>query len=172
MFLLSDELILRYMERGSIRIEPFSRDELYSTCYYFRLGQHIRIRRPDGIAQIDLAADGAARLEPSELALVKSYEHFSLAENVMVLLGNQTRNPVERGLQLLHGPSIDPSYKGHLDMALMNVSSETVLVSFRDGIGKAHFFDIADTALPSDHRIITLEERLNRLIRLESTTEG
>lgn len=43
MFLLNDEMILKYKKEGWLDIEDFERKLLHPTYYYFRLGKLVRI---------------------------------------------------------------------------------------------------------------------------------
>ncbi|WP_433784644.1 dCTP deaminase domain-containing protein [Actinomycetospora sp. CA-101289] len=162
MFLLSDEQVLRQVEQGTIRINPFEKKQLLSTCYYFRLGQHVTVRHRSGNEIVDLMRTSAT-VEPGELTIIRSYESFELSESHMGLLGATTRLGVEKSLLLLHGPTIDPSYQGPLDLALLNVGQTNVELTFQMSIGKIHFLNIADSGLAKDHRIVTLQARIERM---------
>ncbi len=163
MFLLSDDQVLRQMSQRRLRITPFREDRLYSTCYYFSLGRTVKIRDAKGPITRDLA-EGPVVLETGDLVTVQSEEYFALPPDVLMLVGQQTAMPVERGLQLLHGPTVDPSYEGHLDMAILNVSPLPTALELNMGIGRASFFNVADTNLPPDHRIVGVKERLERIV--------
>ncbi len=169
MFLLSDDQILRHMSQGRLRLTPFREDRLLSTCYYFGLGRTVKIKESKGSVTNDLA-DGPVALDPGDLAIVQSEEHFLLPPDILALLGQQTRMPVERGLQLLHGPTVDPSYEGPLDLAVLNVGATSAQLEMSMGIGKASFFNIADSNLPPDHKIVGVKERLRRLANASSAT--
>lgn len=162
MFLLSDEHVLRQLDQGGIRISPFKTESLMSTCYYFTLGQHISIRRTSGVEPADLGA-GDATLDPAEIAIVKSNESFDLDENTLAILGPTTTMGMKRRLLLMHGPSVDPSYRGPLDLAILNVGESAAQLRYGMTIGKMHFFNIADSSLPKDHKIVTLQSRLDRM---------
>ena len=70
----------------------------------------------------------------------------------MALIGNQSSFPVNRGVQLLNGPSIDPGFNAPLDLALLNLSDEDVYLDLGDPIGKILFFDISDTGLQKRYK--------------------
>lgn len=147
MFLLSEELVQRYMSRKVIQIIDFERDNLYPTCYYFRLGRVAEVPGADGMKAVNVEREGGIVIPAHSVASVESLEHFTLSDNTMALLGNHTDFMRERHLQLLHGPTIDPGWKQRLGLAIHNLSSSDCRVEYRENIGKAMFFDISDSAL-------------------------
>jgi deoxycytidine triphosphate deaminase len=147
MFLLSERLIRRYMEKKYIQIAGFDARHLYPTCYYFRLGKMAGIPGPNGWQVIDVQDEGAIVIPPHSVARVESLEHFTMSETTLAFLGNITDFPRVRGLQLLHGPTIDPGWGAVLGLAIRNMTGTPVRVEYGTRIGKAMFFDISDSAL-------------------------
>jgi deoxycytidine triphosphate deaminase len=149
-----------------MRIKGLERRNLFPTCYYFRLGYIARVpSSSEGLRTVDLRHDPLI-IPPGTVAEVTTREHFELGDNILGLLGNQTRFPMERGLQLLHGPSIDPGYDAPLQLALFNIGGVEARLDYGDLIGKAMFFDISDSALEASRLAEPGEARAERLRQL------
>ena len=147
MFLLSEQLIRRYMNRKIIQIFDFDEASLYPTCYYFRLGRVADVPGPNGMQTVNVEREGYILIPPHSVASVESLEHFTMSDNTLAMLGNYTSFQRERNLQLLHGPTIDPGWKQRLGLAIYNLGNSDARVEYGDRIGKAIFFDISDSAL-------------------------
>lgn len=91
--------------------------------------------------------EGYILIPPHSVASVESLEHFTMSDNTMAFLGNYTSFLRDRGLQLLHGPTIDPGWRQRLGLAIHNLGNSDVRVEYGERIGKAMFFDISDSAL-------------------------
>lgn len=170
MFLMSDELIKRYRERRAIEIEPYDARQLAATCYYFRLGGQAEMLHTS--EDINVLRRGHLLIPSGKIARVVTLERFRIPENVLVLLGNQTKFPTEHHLLLMHGPTVDPGYNAPLDMALLNVGTADVRVNYGDEIGKAMFFDISDSALEEARLTQTAVDRQKRLLDLADTPDA
>ena len=145
MFLLSDALVRRYMDRRGLGIDPLEPKNLAQTCYYFRVGRIADVLTDDQ-GPVDVRKHGLI-LPPGTMARVESLEAFRLPENVLGLLGSQTNLPIERRLQLIHGPSIDPGYNGQIEFVVMNIGQKPVQIDYGAKIGKVMFFDVAETSI-------------------------
>lgn len=165
MFLLSEELVLRYKSRGLIQIIDFKEDNLYPTCYYFQLGRVAEIPGPDGMQVVNVERDGYILIPPHSVARVESLEHFTMSDNTLALLGNYTDFVRERQLQLLHGPTIDPGWKQRLGLAIYNMGGSPARVEYGERIGKAMFFDISDSALEEARLTQEAQRRARELER-------
>ena len=161
MFLLSDDLVKRYERRG-LKIVNATPDNYFPTCYYFRLGP--RAQYPFG--QEPLTAHAISRsglvLEPNDQIRVATMEHFRLPDHVKATLGPRTSNAVERGLLLLHGPTVEPGYDAPLDVGIKNISPFPLTLKQGDSIGKIEFYDISDTQLEQTRLTSEAERRVQR----------
>jgi deoxycytidine triphosphate deaminase len=135
------------MVKKAIRIGDFADDNLYPTCYYFRLGRIAEVPSPGGVRTINVEREGYIVIPPHSVARVESLEHFTMEDNTLALLGNYTSFMRDRHLQLLHGPTIDPGWKERLGLAIHNLGDSDARVEYGENIGKAMFFDISDSAL-------------------------
>jgi deoxycytidine triphosphate deaminase len=146
-FLLSEQLIRRYIDRSIIRIGDIEYSNLYPTCYYFQLGRIAEVVSPEGFQTVNVERARSIVIPPQTVARVESKESFTLRDNVLALLGNQTSLLRDKQLQLLHGPTIDPGWNQRLALAIYNMGSSPTAVNYGERIGKAMFFDISDSAL-------------------------
>ena len=128
MFLLSEQLVQRYMDRKLIQIIDFEEDNLYPTCYYFQLGRVAEVPGPDGFQAVNVEREGYILIPSHSVARVESKEHFTLSDNTLALLGNTTSFQREKQLQLLHGPTIDPGWKQRLGLAIYNMGNSPARV--------------------------------------------
>jgi deoxycytidine triphosphate deaminase len=147
MFLLSGSLITRYVRAGRMQIDDFEVANLGPMSYYFRLDDDVARLVTAGADQISDIGNNGLVIPSGAHVKLKSFEFFGLPTNLMVQLGSTTELAVQGGLLLLHGPSIDPGYRGKLELGLINLSPVDRRVRPRQIIGKALFFDISDTAL-------------------------
>lgn len=165
MFLLSEELVQRYIRRKVIQIIDFDEGNLYPTCYYFRLGRVAEVSGPDGMQTVNVEREGFILIPPHSVARVESLEHFTMSDNTLAMLGNYTSFLREKQLQLLHGPTIDPGWKQRLGLAIYNMGSSPTRVEYGERIGKAIFFDISDSALEEARLTQEAQRRAKELDR-------
>jgi hypothetical protein len=147
MFLLNRDLLLDYVGRQLIDIEPFDPESCGATYYYFRLAPMIKLITPAGESFIDLQSPqlkGKYNLPANGFAVVQSIEHFNPKLRVFATIGQPTDFAL-RGLHLVHGPTLDPTYRGPLKVAVRNLLNTPNLLELEAPIGKLSFFDVADT---------------------------
>lgn len=136
------------MKEGLLEIEGFDQKLLHPTYYYFRLGKWIKIWNGQikDYHSDELGEPGKEVLSipPQGYALIQSLEFFSCSKKVLAIFGQISALP-RRGLRLNHSPSIDPNFKGYLEMGLENLLDTPKEIKYGDYIGKILFFDISDT---------------------------
>jgi deoxycytidine triphosphate deaminase len=170
MFLLSDTLIRRYIVRRDLSIRPLEENNLSQTCYYFRIGQYADILTDDQ-GPVDVKRNGLT-LPPTVMARVQSLENFSLPENVLGLLGTQTNLPIERRIQMIHGPSIDPGYSGPIEFVVINIGQRPVELQYGTRIGKLMLFDVTETSIDDVRLFDSARRRQDRLRRYGTEDEN
>lgn len=148
MFLLNDVMILEYKKEGLLDIEDFEPRLLHHTYYYFRLGKWVKTwdeKRKDYHSE-ELGEPGREVLSipVRGYALIQSLERFSCSKKVLAVFGQISALP-RKGLRLNHSPTIDPNFKGYLEMGLENLLDLPRELRHGDSIGKILFFDISDT---------------------------
>jgi len=148
MFLLTDEMICEYDKHHLLGIQPLDRNFLHPTYYYFRLGAMVKVWNeqlkkfvPEDISE---PGNNVLTLQPHAYVLVVSYERFDCTKRVRAELGQITRLPM-KGLELLHGPTVDPGFSGQLQMAITNHLSIQRELGYAEPIGKISFYDVSDT---------------------------
>lgn len=161
MFLISKFMFdAVYEQEGLIRITPYAVDYHISNFYYFRLGA---LKQGGEVEEI---ADGKLTIEGNGFARIWSLERFELGQRILGMFGNSS-SLVDKGLQLVHSPSVDPGFQGNLALGLRNNTKNDVSLDVGERIGKILFFDCADT-------FIDVEDFLeNKLIEQDlKTREG
>jgi len=141
-------MIVEYKKEGLLDIEDFELKLLHPTYYYFRLGKWVRIwdeKRKDYHSD-ELGEPGKEVLSipPRGYALIQSLERFTCSKKVLAVFGQISALP-RKGLRLNHSPTIDPNFKGYLEMGLENLLDQPRELRCGDTIGKIVFFDISDT---------------------------
>jgi len=138
MFMISRFMYdVAYKAQGHLKIEPYESAYHINNFYYFRLGA---LKEEDKVIKIE--AD--YKLPPNGFQRIWSMERFEFSDRVFALFGNLSAM-VEKGVQLIHSPSIDPGFSGSLALGLKNNSDIPVKIKPGDRIGKIIFFDCADT---------------------------
>ena len=155
MFLLTREIIAHNITRREIQISDADPAGFGATFYYFRLGSNVRIwpghDRQERSIELDRQPNASYELPPGAFATVFSYESFYCSERIFALFGQSTSLAIDHGLQLVHGPTIDPRFNNPLKLGLKNLLDEPVTIRFKQQLGKVLFFDISDTYPLSDH---------------------
>ncbi|HEX9927154.1 MAG TPA: hypothetical protein VGB02_01295 [Pyrinomonadaceae bacterium] len=144
MYLLNDAMIAKYIEddNGILDISDYLRKNLGHTFYYFRLGSDVTL---NGKVLKLSEEERFLTLEPNDFAVIKTFERFSLSDNILGIFG-QTRELAERGVQVLHSPFIDPRFKNRLILGIKNLGIEKIDLEYEvSKIGKVCFFNISDT---------------------------
>ena len=147
MFLLKRDLLIHYVEKQLIDISPFSHASCGATFYYFRLAPVIRVYESGRETLIDMksrAHNGHYNLPANAFAEVQSLEHFNAKLRVYASIGQPTDIAL-RGLQLVHGPTLDPTFTGQLKFGIRNLLDTENKLSLSEPIGKLCFFDVSDT---------------------------
>ena len=140
MFMISKLVYKAVFEPGALlRIDPYEEKNHLPSFYYFRLGAQAQG------AQV-IPIDGSIKIPKQSAVTVWSMERFTLSDRVLGLFGNST-DFVKKGIQLVHGISVDPGFDGSLVLGVRNNSSSEVSVAYGEIIGKIMFFDVSDSML-------------------------
>lgn len=128
-----------FSPKEDISIRPYEDSLFAPSCYYFRLGGFHK------------GGKAVAMVEPLELCKnetksVFSLETFSLSSKVFAIIGPCSELLISR-IFLHNSPVIDPGFSGSLEMLIENRTDEAIVLEPGMRIGKAVFFDIADTQL-------------------------
>jgi deoxycytidine triphosphate deaminase len=166
-------MIKRYLAEKIIEIEQFNEKNLLPTFYYFSLGDCVGIwnenlnsykyQRYENANNLIIPARG--------YVLIKSLERFSLSNKVLGLFSQISSLP-QAGIRLNHSLSVDPGFKGRLEMGLENVLNKDAVIPIGSAIGKIVFFDVTDTYPIEniDERVI-MREKLKRRENLDKPEE-
>lgn len=155
MFLLTRETIAYNISKGQLGISDAEPAGFGATFYYFRLGSSVKIWGGDSnqerSIELKKQPNQTFSLPPRAYATVLSYESFFCSERIFALFGQTTSLAIEHGLQLVHGPTIDPRFNNPLTMGLKNLLDEPVQIAYKQRLGKVLFFDVSDTYPLGDH---------------------
>jgi len=153
MFLLNAEMISGYKKEGLLDIEDFELELLHPTYYYFRLGTPVRVWNEGNEEyhpeDLDMPGKEVLTIPARGYVLIQSLERFHCSKKVVGIFG-QVSALARKGLRLNHSPTIDPNFKGYLEMGLENLLSRPREMKYKDVIGKVLFFDVSDTYPVSD----------------------
>lgn len=149
MFLLNDKMIIEYIERGIFDITNFDKKYLHPTYYYFRLGRYHKVWDDQNnkykVEELgDESGEYVIKIPPRGYALIEPLERFIFSDRVMAIFGQGSALP-RKGLRLNHSPTIDPRFKGTLEMGLENLLPKVREIKFGEPLAKVMFFDISDT---------------------------
>lgn len=138
-----------YKPYDLLKIESYEPKNHISNFYYFRLGAL-------NINGKVVPEDSSITIAPNGFETIWSYETFKLSGRVMGLLGNHSKF-VDKGLQLVHSPSIDPGFPGgrhdshgSLSLGIKNNTAAPARVEIGEKIGKVIFFDVSDTIIETE----------------------
>ncbi|MBI2009982.1 MAG: dCTP deaminase [Candidatus Chisholmbacteria bacterium] len=133
MFLAQKEILGR-VKNGSIRLKPFSKDQLGSAAYDLRLHQnfrvfvgaetHIDVKEPFDVTKLKrVKLGGAFVIHPGEFVLASTLEEVSLPGDLMGVL--EGRSSLGRIGLIVHATAafIGPGFAGHLTFEMSNISS-------------------------------------------------
>lgn len=148
MFLLNNEMILRYKKEGLLDIEDLELELIHPTYYYFRLGSPVRMwdenRKDYHLEELGEPGKEVLTLPSRGYALIQSLERFICSKRVLGIFG-QISAVARKGLRLNHSPTIDPNFRGYLEMGLENLLDHPRELRYGECIGKVSFFDVSDT---------------------------
>ena len=164
MFMISKFMYDSYYKSNKyMDIEEYKVENHIENFYYFRLGA---VKKGDKIKVIN----STLTIPPNGFNTIWSLERFSCSQRVLGLFGNLS-SLVEKGLQLIHSPSIDPGFIGNLSLGIKNNTSDSIDINVGDKIGKILFFDVSDSFVSVEkfleNSLIQKDLELRRNIQLE-----
>lgn len=165
MFLLNDKMIQHYRDQNWLDIEDFVPELIHPTYYYFRLGSPCKVwdeqQKEYHLVEISEAGAEVLTIPTRGYVLIQSFERFSISTKVLAMFG-QMSAIARMGLRLNHSPTIDPGFRGYLEMGLQNLLDHPRDLKFGDPVGKVLFFDISDTYPISSIKGTISEENYHR----------
>ena len=148
MFLLNNEMILRYQKEGLLDIEDLKMELIHPTYYYFRLGSPVRVwnesRKEYHLEELGESGKEVLTIPARGYILIQSLERFTCSKKILGIFG-QVSALARKGLRLNHSPTIDPNFRGYLEMGLENLLDRPRELRHGERIGKVLFFDVSDT---------------------------
>ena len=125
--LMTDEDIRRAIENKNLEIRGLDENSFKSVAYIARLGKRCLISGND--KEIDVAHEGSVTLNPGEFALFVTEESFKLSDKISGHIGIRSYY-ARKGIILLAGMHIDPSWDGHLVIGVYNASPRRTVLDY------------------------------------------
>ncbi len=177
--LLVDREIKDLVRRGELVIDPFDEELVGPASLDLRLGNRFRVFKPSKLTHIDVRTfedtklgeeeKGGRRIEvyeysdvviaddyfvihPGEFVLASVKEYIAFPPTVAGLLSG--RSSIGRLGLLVHTVAgwIDPGYRGHLTLELVNVNSVPVKIYPGMRIAQVAFFRVNEVDTPYNKR--------------------
>jgi dCTP deaminase len=157
---LSDGTIIRLVEEGRIRIDPWDPDLVQPASVDLRLGGTFRVfhnHRTSAIdlrdppsnltEQIDVAADEAFVIHPGEFCLGRTLEHIELPDDIVARI--EGKSSLGRLGLIVHATAgfCDPGWKGTLTLELNNLTRVPIKLYPRLPIAQLSFMGLDAPAL-------------------------
>lgn len=131
MSVISGEAIEKLIESKELMLEPFDKGRLQPASIDLRCGRRA-IKSPVGETRgevVDLAKDKKVEILPGQFASVLTLERLVLPASICGRVGLRSFY-ARRGLISFHGAQVDPGFRGHLVVPLVNVGPETVTLEY------------------------------------------
>jgi dCTP deaminase len=143
MALLTDVEIKEALKTGDIEIDPFNEEGLKSASYDMRLGKKAIITKTvsleelkgkiqkEDVKEVNVEKEESITVPGGAFALVSTLERIKLADNYAGHIGMRTYY-TRKGLSILSGLQIDPSWDGALILGLVNLSPRSITLDYMD----------------------------------------
>lgn len=159
--------------------EAMGKSKLHATSAYLKIHNYVpeshkqtfykfRYGAPDDNGKVGKPVP--LNLKRGSSAAIWSLEGFELSERVLAVFGHSS-DLFRRGLELIHSPFIDPSFKGQLQLVIRNFSEREVRLSPEEIIGKVIFFDISDTILSAEDLLAEVQHNAQNQVREKAIKE-
>jgi deoxycytidine triphosphate deaminase len=145
-----------------LKIHNHSPEHHKQTFYKFRYGA------PD--VKGEVGKPTPLKLKRGSSAAIWSLEGFELSERVLGLFGHSS-DLFRRGLDLIHSPFIDPTFRGRLQLIIRNFSDQEITLLPEEIIGKIIFFDISDTILSAEDLLAEVQNNAQNQVREKAIQE-
>ncbi len=195
--LLPDKKIREYIKEGKIVVKPFEESLVGPASYDVRLGYRFRVFKGSNLEVIDVrefkeefkgkieeedrvierhkysdvvvlkSSESPFIIHPGEFILASIYEYVELPPNIAAQI--QGRSSIARLGLLVHTSAgwVDPGYKGHLTLEIVNVNRVPVKLYPLMKIAQLQFFELEENVeIPYNQR------KLSKYIGEKGATES
>lgn len=157
--LLSDTDILKYVDEGNIRLDPWDPEMIQPSSIDIHLDRFFRLfdnhRYPvidPALPQeqltrlVEVPADGEFVLHPGEFVLGSTYEQVTLGDSIASRL--EGKSSLGRLGLLTHSTAgfIDPGFSGHVTLELSNTATMPIKLYPGMKVGQLCFFQLSSPA--------------------------
>ena len=156
---LSDRTIREELAKGRIVIQPLGDGCVQPASVDLHLDRNVLVFRNNRVAYIDIRAtnerltemitmgdDDPFMLHPGQFILGSTIEHVEVPDNLVARL--EGKSSLGRIGLLIHSTAgyVDPGWKGHLTLELINVSSLPITLYHRMKIAQISFLTLTTPA--------------------------
>jgi len=134
---MTDGEILAARESKDIILDPFDPDRLEPASYDIRVGTWAFTSSVK--EKLDLSRKGVLIIDAGEFAVLEARERIELSPIVAGQLGLRSEY-ARRGLLMLSGPQVDPTFRGILVVRLVNLSPKPIALSYEAPFLTVQFF--------------------------------
>jgi dCTP deaminase len=138
--LLSDVEIRQAMKEKRIIIEPFNEQSLQAASYDLRIGKRMLVSGEEN--EINMETKYSQSLKAGQFALLTTSEKITLSNDIAAHIGMKSYY-VRKGIILLSGLQIDPTWKGFLVLGLYNASPRSITLDYQSTICSIDFYSLA-----------------------------
>ena len=140
MAILANAKLKKALNDGEIRITPAPQD-IKPASIDLTVGDEAFIASGDEVLKL---SDGKSLVLPAgEMALIITKEELKLSSKIVGHFGLRSFF-TRKGLSLLAGPQIDPSFEGKLHVVLCNLSSNEISLSYGEPFCSVEFHELSE----------------------------
>lgn len=139
--MMSDEEIRSAVQAGEIGLRPFDPDKVEPASYDARVGRWAF--SSSSREKVNLGEKGVLVIEPGEFAVLETRETVELNEKTAGQLGLRSEY-AQRGLLMLSGPQIDPTFNGILTVRVINLAPKPIALPFEAPFLTIQFFRLSN----------------------------
>ncbi len=128
--ILSDRTIKELIERGILKVEPFSEELVQCSSLdlrlgfqiaRYRVGNYLDVKNPSWETEIEEITEKGFFIQPKEFVLATTLEYIELPENLTAFV--EGRSSLGRlGLFIENAGWVDAGFKGQLTLELFNAN--------------------------------------------------
>lgn len=139
--MMSDDEILAAVEAGEIVLDPLDPTKVEPASYDARVGTWAF--SSTAREKVNLGEKGVMVIEPGEFAVLETRERVELSARFAGQLGLRSEY-AQRGLLMLSGPQIDPTFAGILTVRVINLAPRPIAMPYEAPFLTIQFFRLAN----------------------------
>lgn len=141
--IMTDGEIEEAIKSKKLIIEKFNINNLQPASYDVRLGDEVLLSGEDNV--VNLKENQTIRINPGQFALLVTKELFRMPNNMVGVIGSKG-DVTRKGLIILSGLQIDPTFEGNLCIGVYNASPRKIVLDYLDSFVTVEFHKLAKPA--------------------------